>query len=268
MDAAKPEEQLFLHGRQVPWTTSFVEELKLGLVACRVLWVPNSPSILPDTNHTSSVAFPVAWLCHSQINTNLVSQAAQMQTHGIPNDVFQNLSALTVIIAMPLVQNILYPLLRRLHVPNPPIYRITLGFFLQAGAMAYAAGVQQMIYNTGPCYDQPNKCSTPQSSPGPNHINVAIQIPAYILDGLAGIFFYPTGQQYAYTKAPTSMKSLVQSILMVTVGLGAALAFALSPAYKDPTNTIMFAVVGGSMFLTTCIFCWLLRKYNEIEHDP
>jgi POT family proton-dependent oligopeptide transporter len=190
-----------------------------------------------------------------------------MQTHGIPNDVFQNLSALTVIIAMPLVQNGLYPLLRRLHIRHPPIYRIAVGFLLQAGAMAYAAGVQQMIYNTGPCYDQPNRCLISQSSPGPNHINVAIQIPAYVLDGLAGVFYYPTGQQYAYTKAPVSMKSLVQSILMATVGLGAALAFALSPAYKDPTNTIMFAAVGGFMFLTTCIFCLLLRKYNEIEDD-
>lgn len=40
MDAAKPAEQLRLHDRQVPWTASFVEELKLGLVACRVLLVP------------------------------------------------------------------------------------------------------------------------------------------------------------------------------------------------------------------------------------
>ncbi|KAG9669737.1 hypothetical protein KCU99_g6465, partial [Aureobasidium melanogenum] len=209
------------------------------------VWPNYKLSSIWDTNQVS-IAFPVAWLCHSQINTNLVSQAAQMQTHGIPNDVFQNLSALTVILAMPLVQNLLYPLLRRLHIPHPPIYRITAGFFLQAGAMAYAAGVQKMIYNTGPCYDMPNKCLTPHSSPGPNHISVAIQIPAYVLDGLAGIFFYPTGQEYAYSKAPSSMKSLVQSILMVTVGLGAALAFALSPAYKDPTNTIMFATNWGA----------------------
>lgn len=125
-----------------------------------------------------------------------------------------------------------------------------------------------MIYNTGPCYDMPNKCLTPHGNPGPNPISVAIQIPAYVLDGLAGIFFYPTGQEYAYSKAPSSMKSLIQSILMVTVGLGAALAFALSPAYKDPKNTIMFATVSGVMFLTTCIFCWLLRKYNGIEDKP
>jgi POT family proton-dependent oligopeptide transporter len=37
MDGARPEEQLLVHNRQVLWTASFVEELKLGLVACRLL---------------------------------------------------------------------------------------------------------------------------------------------------------------------------------------------------------------------------------------
>jgi POT family proton-dependent oligopeptide transporter len=39
MDATKPEYQRIHYGRKVEWSGSFVEELKLALVACRVLLV-------------------------------------------------------------------------------------------------------------------------------------------------------------------------------------------------------------------------------------
>lgn len=37
MDTAKPDAQLHRHGRQVPWTDSFIEDIKLSLLTCRVL---------------------------------------------------------------------------------------------------------------------------------------------------------------------------------------------------------------------------------------
>jgi POT family proton-dependent oligopeptide transporter len=46
MDAAKPDEQLQRHGRRVPWTDSFVEDIKRSLLTCRVLYVDVN-SILP-----------------------------------------------------------------------------------------------------------------------------------------------------------------------------------------------------------------------------
>jgi POT family proton-dependent oligopeptide transporter len=191
-----------------------------------------------------------------------------MQTYGIPNDTFQNLSALTVIIVMPLVQKFLYPGLRKLNIPFPPISRIALGFLLQGAAMGYGAVAQKVVYEAGPCYDMPLKCSLPGNAiPGPNNVSIGLQLPAYVLDGLAGIFFYPTGQEYAYTKAPSSMKSLVQSILMFTVALGSLLAFAFSPLYRDPINVIMFACLGGLMFVTTVLFYFLLRKYDKKEDE-
>lgn len=46
MDAAKPSHQFDKHDRSVPWTDAFVDELKLGLGACRML-----------------LFWPVLWLC-------------------------------------------------------------------------------------------------------------------------------------------------------------------------------------------------------------
>jgi POT family proton-dependent oligopeptide transporter len=207
-------------------------------------------------------------MCHTQINTNLVTQAAQMKTYGIPNDTFQNSSALTVIIAMPLVQRFLYSGLRKFNISFPPISRIAVGFLLQGMALGYAAIVQKVIYSAGPCYNMPLKCSVDGNEvTSPNDVNIALQLPAYVFDGLAGIFYYPTGQEYAYTKAPTTMKALVQSILMFTVALGSALAFAFSPLYKDPINVIMYACMAGLILVTTFIFYLMLRKYDKKEAE-
>jgi POT family proton-dependent oligopeptide transporter len=38
MDGAKPQKQQEKHHRQVPWTDTFVDELKSALLACRVLY--------------------------------------------------------------------------------------------------------------------------------------------------------------------------------------------------------------------------------------
>lgn len=38
MDTAKPDAQL-QHGRQVPWSDSFIEDIKRSLLTCRVLYV-------------------------------------------------------------------------------------------------------------------------------------------------------------------------------------------------------------------------------------
>ena len=42
MDAASPDFQRNNHGREVEWSDGFIDELRLGLVACRVLFVFHS----------------------------------------------------------------------------------------------------------------------------------------------------------------------------------------------------------------------------------
>ena len=172
MDAAKPKHQQRKHGKAVNWDDEFISELKRGLTACRVF-----------------AAYPILWLCHNQIITNLISQAGQMETHGIPNDIMMNFNPISVIIFLPTVQHCLYPTLRKWNLRFGTISRITVGFVLEGGALAYTAVVQHMIYSPSPCYDKPLKCAASLNGAEPNHINVFLQTPVYVIDGIAEIFF-------------------------------------------------------------------------------
>ena len=54
----------------------------------------------------------------------------------IANDIMQNLNPFTLIVTIPIMDRIFYPLLRRYGFQMRPMVRITWGFFFAASAMA------------------------------------------------------------------------------------------------------------------------------------
>ncbi|KAM3587214.1 peptide transporter ptr2 [Umbelopsis sp. WA50703] len=221
--------------KNVTWDDVFVDELKRTFKACVVFcW------------------YPIWWLAYSQMTSNLVSQAAEMWTGNVPNDIIQNIDPLVLIITIPIMDRIVYPALRRFGYPMRPIFRITLGFLLAAVAMGYAAGTQSMIYSNAP-----------------NLISAGIQIPAYAFIALSEIFASITGLEYAYKKAPESMKSLVMALFLFTVCLGSVLQFALVSVAVDPKIEWMYTGIAVATFICAPLF-WFCHRHQDdtdIEDD-
>ena len=190
-----------------------------------------------------------------------------MEGHGMPNDFMQNFDPLSILIFTPILDRVLYPVLRRMGVELRPITRITIGFFLAGVGLAYAAIVQHLIYSAGPCYDRPGACPAGMDgdTPLPNHVHIAVQAPAYVFIGLAEIFISVTGLEYAYTKAPPSMKSFVQSIYLFTNAFGSAISEALVPVAKDPKFLWMYTGVGCSSVAVGVIFYFIFHHYDALE---
>ncbi|MCJ1270213.1 peptide transporter ptr2 [Lobaria immixta] len=252
-DVAKPSYQEE-HGRKhkTPWSDHFIEELKRGLVACRVF-----------------IFYPIYWLVYGQMTTNLTSQAATMELHGIPNDIMQNIDPLTIIIFIPIIDRLVYPGLRKLGIPFRPVTRITMGFVfgkLSAIAMAYAAITQHLIYAAGPCYKAPLACPAADETT-PNRIHVAVQTPAYFFIALSEIFASITGLEYAFTKAPPSMKSFVMSIFLLQTAFGNALGIAMSPTATDPKLLWMYAGIAIATIITAGLFWFFFRHLNATEES-
>jgi len=127
LEAAKPsyQENQGRNRFKTHWDDIFVDEIRRALVACRIF-----------------IFYPVYWNCYGQITSNLISQAAQMTTNGVPNDFLQNIDPITLIVFIPIMDQVVYPTLRKLGIHFRPISRITLGFLFGAAAMAYSAGIQ------------------------------------------------------------------------------------------------------------------------------
>jgi POT family proton-dependent oligopeptide transporter len=211
---------------------------------------------------------------------NLVSQAGQMDLHGVPNDMIQAFSGVACVLMGPLIQQ-LYNTLAAHRIAFGPIARIAVAFLFCAAAMAYAAGTQALIYRSAPCYDRPRNCpaataaaAASPSSPGaeasdaaPNAISVWVQVPVYFVLAAGEILGFVTASEYAYSKAPANMKTVVQAFAQLTAGGASALAMALSPLARDPQVLIMYASLAGVMVLATGLFWWRFAKYDRVDGE-
>ena len=118
-----------------------------------------------------------------------------------------------------------------------------------------------MIYKTPPYYDHPDGEA--------NWISAAFQIPSYVLIALSEIFASITGLEYAYKKAPQSMKAIVMSLFLLSNCFASILAFALVSVSEDPKLTWMYTGIGVAAFICG-ILIWICHGKGDrvdVEED-
>lgn len=214
------------------------------------------------------------------VGNNLISQAAVLTRHGIPNDVLSNLNPIALLIIIPLNDFFIYPTLRRFHVRITPIRKITAGFFCAAAAMIWAAVVQHYIYVHSSCGDHASGRMPDPADPSggksipcpPADINVWVQTGSYVLLALAEVLASVTSLEYAYSKAPKNMRSMVQAVSLFMSAFAAAIGQALTGLATDPLlvwNYVVCAALG--LVATVCFFLQfrdLDRQEDELNELP
>lgn len=161
-----------------------------------------------------------------------------MSTYGVPNDILSNLDPLSLILLIPVFDLYIYPSLQRAGIRFTPLKRIALGFLFASAAMAWTAVVQYQIYHSNPCGYFVSTCKNADGHPVTSDLNVWIQSGGYILVAVSEIFTNITGLEYAYTKAPKNMRSLVMAIFLFM----SAIASAITEAFvcKSGTSNIAY----------------------------
>ena len=168
------------------------------------------------------------------MTNNLVSQAATIQLGKVPNDVISNLNPISIIIFVPFMTYIVYPVPQRMKIRFTPIKRIAYGFLLASLAMASACVTQYYIYKDGPCGDHSNGCLNADGDPRPALISVWVQTVPFALIGFSEIMASVTSLEYVFTKAPTKMRSTVQAVSLFMTAISSALSQALVGLSDDP----------------------------------
>ncbi|ELU40040.1 PTR2 domain-containing protein [Rhizoctonia solani AG-1 IA] len=126
--------------------------------------------------------------------------------------------------------------------------------------MVYTTVIQYYIYKKGPCGKFASKCDDPAP------LNVWLQAPSYVIIGLSEIFASITGLEYAFTKAPERMKSVVTSIFLFMSALASAIEFGLVGVSTDPYLMWMYAGVAITSFLAGIAF-WFTFRSLDAEED-
>jgi len=205
--------------------------------------------------------YPLWWLTYNQINNNLTSQAATMELHGVPNDVVNNLDPFALIILIPICDLFIYPFLRKMGINFSPLKRIAAGFFTGTLAMIWACVLQWYIYKTSACGNQAGSCDTPAP------INVWAQTGSYVLIAISEIFASITGLEYAFSKAPKNMRSLVMSVFLFTSAIAAALGQAFNPLSADPLLVWNYGSMGVLSFIGGVLFWWSFHGLDKAEDE-
>lgn len=252
-DAARPSRiSLSERPKWMTYDDAWVDEVRRGLMACKVF-----------------LFLPIFFLSYNQMTGNLTIQAGTLERHGVPNDIIQNLNPISIVIMIPLIDHLLYPGLRKVGIAFTPIKRMATGFLIAALSMVASAVMQYYIYQKSPCGNRANGTTIidgEEVACPPAPINVWAQCLPYILIGIAEIFANVTSYEYAYSKAPENMKSLVMSVNLFMSAVSAAIGEAFTPLSDDPllvwnyTTVAVIAFIGGVAF-------WFCFRHLDSEED-
>lgn len=193
-----------------------------------------------------------------------------MEHQGVSNDTIQALNPIACIIMGPVIQSIL-PRLRHRGLKCGPIMRMTMAFFFVSAGLAYAAGLQQLIYSRPPCFEYPLECPAAtgeQLNPHgrANEVSVWLQTPMQFLLAIGEILGLVSLSEYMYTEAPVDIKAMVQALQDIAAAIAAALGMALGPVSKNPFLVVMYASLAGTMAVCAILF-WAFFRAKDVNED-
>ncbi|KAI1197974.1 hypothetical protein F5X97DRAFT_323978 [Nemania serpens] len=236
--------------KEYPYDDLFVHDVKRTFQACAIF------------------AFSPIW----QINDYGLGAAANaltaaLDTKGLPNDLFDNLNSVSIVVLIPFMNHLVYPFLRKKGIKWGSISRITFGFALGTlGGLGYGL-LQYYVYQTSPCGYNASTCTeiVPSGEPALSPIPYGLYAIPVIVGALSEVFVNVSLYGIAYSMAPKNMKGLVASLNLFSNAISAVIGLAAAPAITDPNLVWVFfgpTIAGG---ILTVIFWFLFRKLDDEE---
>jgi POT family proton-dependent oligopeptide transporter len=201
------------------------------------------------------VFVPVYWMLSDQSTSEWVLQATKLDLHLwgmtlLPQQV-QAANPVFILILTPLFSSVIYPWLERKGIQFSTHRRMLTGFVLLILSFVVIFGLEKGI-EAG------------------LHPSVGGQIFAYFLLTVAEILVYLTGLEYAYAKAPASMKSTIMSFWLLTISLGNYLVSLINGNISS--KGVLSQLTGSSYYLFFIVLMsivsllFLIRFRKEVFH--
>ncbi|KAH3682448.1 hypothetical protein WICPIJ_006590 [Wickerhamomyces pijperi] len=232
--------------KKISWTDQFVKDVRVTFASSYLF-----------------LYYVIYNINDSGLGSVTTSQANGMTTNGVPNDLINNINPLVIIVFIPILDYVIYPIMNRYGINFRPVYKVFTGFMLASLASVSGAIIQHYIYKTSPCGNYASNCDI---GTGVSPISVWVECVLYALQAMSECFAMTAGYELAYTRAPVHMRGLVMALFLFTTSLSAALSEALTGALVDPHITWVFAgtAIAGAVFAFAFLFVY---RNLHIEMD-
>ncbi|VEU19344.1 DEKNAAC100411 [Brettanomyces naardenensis] len=202
------------------------------------------------------------------LGSSLNAQAGAMTTKNVPNDLFNNFNQITIVVLIPILDYIVYPMLIKYKINFKVVYKIFVGFMLGAFSSMVGAILQWRVYETSPCGWYASNCDK-----GVSPLTAWYDVIVYALAAAGECFCYTEAYELAYTRAPDNSKGLVMALFLLMNALSAAISEAVSAALVDPYLIYPFAAIAIAGAIAAVVFLiqyWNLEdtmKKEELEKE-
>ncbi|PTU19737.1 hypothetical protein P175DRAFT_0524075 [Aspergillus ochraceoroseus IBT 24754] len=251
-DAAKPS-VIAAKGLDIKttWNDQFVEDVRRTFQATGIFCF-----------------FPIQYLNDNGLGNAASFLSTMLTTNGVPNDVISNFNSLSIILFAPILNYILYPLLRRFHIRYGPVARITTGLAMSSiGGVGYTV-LNYYAYKLGPCgkYGSSDTCVDADGVSLVAPITIWWMAIPFALGGISELFVNVPAYGIAYSRAPKNMRGLVSAINLLNTAVAYAIGLACSAVVRDPYLTWDFggpSIAGGVL---TVVFYFTFRHIDKEEY--
>lgn len=236
---------------EVPWNDEFVNDVKRAFQATGIFCF-----------------FPIQSINDNGLGGAQSALSTMLTTNGVPNDVISNFNSLSIIVAAPILNYGLYPLLRKHGIHFGSISRITFGLFLSSVAGVAYTVLNYYAYKVGPCghYGSSSTCVDADGVSLVSTISIWFTAIPIALGGISELFVNVPAYGIAYSMAPKNMRGLVSALNLLSSAFAYAFGLAFSSLIRDPYLTWDFggpAIVG---FVATAVFWWVYKDLDKGEY--
>ncbi|CAH2103135.1 unnamed protein product [Euphydryas editha] len=99
----------------------------------------------------------------------------------------------------------------------------------------------------------------------PNTVHILWLIPQYVIMTMGEVMFSVTGLQFSFTQAPASMKSVLQSVWLLTVAFGNLIVILIVEGNFLDAQWKEFFLFAGLMMLDMLIFMAMAFRWKYVE---
>lgn len=220
---------------------------------------------------------------YSQMGSTFLLQAERMNLalgdFTLPAASLNLFDSLVILILVPFMDRVVYPLLDKYWKRPSQLVRIGFGMVLAVSGMV-VAGILEIYRKEELSQSGGFSQLVAEKYFNASYYSVMLQVPQFVLIGASEVFTMVTGMEFAYSEAPSSLQGLVMGMFLVTSGLGHYIGSLLinivnaaTPGdewYPDEINTghldYYFFLVGGLMMLNTLVYFIIAYRYKSVKY--